>query len=174
MQLIAALLDLCKTSPSIIAIDGPAGAGKTTLAHELKASFSTKRVEIVHMDDLYGGWELSEDFTARLHGLVCDISAGRAHDIQIFDWHHGRFSQSRTVRPVDIVILEGVGSGQSAIRPFLSALIWMDIDDAQGLTRVLHRDGESIRDQMVEWQTQQREHFLRERTRESADFELTT
>lgn len=174
MQLIAALLDLCKHSPAIIAIDGPAGAGKTTLAGEIKAACATKRVAIVHMDDLYGGWELSADFTARLLTLVREISQGRAHQIQIFDWHQGRFNSTRTIDPVDIVILEGVGSGQSAIRPYLSALIWMDIEDSQGLTRVLNRDGESIRTQMLEWQNQQREHFLRERTRESADFELTT
>ena len=174
MQLIAALLDLCKKSPAIIAIDGPAGAGKTTLAGELKASIGTKRVAIVHMDDLYGGWELSEDFTSRLLALVRDISQGKAHEIHIYDWHQGRFSSTRTIDPVDIVILEGVGSGQSAIRPYLSALIWMDIEDSQGLTRVLNRDGDSIRTQMLEWQNYQREHFLRERTRESADFELTT
>lgn len=174
MQLIAALLDLCKKSPAIIAIDGPAGAGKTTLASELKASFSTKRVEIVHMDDLYGGWQLSPEFTTRLLNMVGDISIGKEHRYYIFDWHQGLFTRSRVIAPVDIVILEGVGSGQSAIRPFLSALIWMDINDSEGLARVLARDGDAIREQMQKWQIEQREHFLREQTRERADFELTT
>ena len=37
MQLIDALLDLCsEIIQPIIAIDGPAGAGKTTLAHDIK------------------------------------------------------------------------------------------------------------------------------------------
>jgi len=174
MQLIEALLDLCKSPHSIIAIDGPAGAGKTTLASEIKVSCATKRIEIVHMDDLYGGWELSEEFTHRLQSLIRDFSAGKAHEIDIYDWHQGRFNRKRTIEPVDILILEGVGSGQSALRPSLNALIWIDIDDQLGLDRVLARDGQSIRDEMVSWQRLQTEHFLRERTRESADFELRT
>ena len=54
MQLIAALLDLCsKQQYPIIAIDGPAGAGKTTLAHEIFLSISlTKSVNVIHMDGI--------------------------------------------------------------------------------------------------------------------------
>ena len=174
MQLIAALLDLCKTTPAFIAIDGPAGAGKTTLASELKASFTTRKVEIIHMDDLYGGWQLSPEFTARLTSLVHDLSTSSHGEYQIFDWHQGRFTHTRTITSPDIVILEGVGSGQSAVRPYLSALIWIDISDGEGLTRVLQRDGDGIREEMVKWQEVQRAHFVRGRTRESADFELTT
>ena len=41
MELIAALADLCKEkSRPVIAIDGPAGAGKTTLAHEIFLALS--------------------------------------------------------------------------------------------------------------------------------------
>ena len=42
MELTAALLDLCKgvTQP-VIAIDGPAGGGKTTLAQNLALAFAT-------------------------------------------------------------------------------------------------------------------------------------
>ncbi len=59
MQLTAALLDLCKESPkSVIAIDGPAGAGKTTLATNLALALAQDlRVQIIHMDDLYDGWD---------------------------------------------------------------------------------------------------------------------
>jgi uridine kinase len=58
MEIIAALADLCKEkSRPVIAIDGPAGAGKTTLAQEIFRAFSTKSsVQVIHMDDLYDGW----------------------------------------------------------------------------------------------------------------------
>ena len=51
MELIAALTDLCKEkSRPIIAIDGPAGAGKTTLASEIFLALSSKiSVEVIHM-----------------------------------------------------------------------------------------------------------------------------
>ena len=174
MQLIEALLDLCKSSPSVLAIDGPAGAGKTTLANELKRSFG-KRVEVIHMDDLYGGWELSEDFSHRLLNLVTDIKVDkREHRLEIYDWRLKRFATQRTVSVPEILILEGVGAGQSAISSMIDALIWIDVDEEVGLTRVLARDGDEIRDEMVIWQKAQKEHFLRDRTRERADFELTT
>ena len=39
------------TPGQIIAIDGPAGSGKTTLAKKLQLDIS--EVEIIHLDDLY-------------------------------------------------------------------------------------------------------------------------
>ena len=67
MDLISALLDLCKTSERpIIAIDGPAGAGKTTLATNIHlALYPNYTSTIIHMDDLYNGWDkaLSSELT---------------------------------------------------------------------------------------------------------------
>lgn len=174
MHLIEALLDLCKKSPSVIAIDGPAGAGKTTLANALRAGMTSKKVAVVHMDDLYGGWEISDGFTARLVALVKDFTAGRPHQLEIYDWHQKRFASQRTITPGDILIIEGVGSGQRALRDELNALIWVEIDDQHGLERVLMRDGYEIEEEMVRWQRLQHEHFMKEETKNAADFELTT
>ena len=55
----------------IVAIDGPAGAGKTTLANRLKENIQDSSIEIIHMDDLYDGWQNS--LTPAL-GKVLDIS----------------------------------------------------------------------------------------------------
>ncbi len=72
------------------------------------------------------------------------------------------------------MLLEGVGSGQSAIRSELTALIWIGVDEKVGLERVLERDGDYISNQMQRWLTKQAQHFLLEKTEESADFSLTT
>ena len=52
--------------PAIIAIDGNAGAGKTTLAIEISTKLLDigKSSQIVHMDDLYEGWQ--NPFTVNL------------------------------------------------------------------------------------------------------------
>ena len=52
-SLVQDLLKLAAT-PSIIAIDGVAGSGKTTIA--IKLSEELSNAPIVHMDDLYNGW----------------------------------------------------------------------------------------------------------------------
>ena len=74
MELIAALLDLCKdTSQPIIAIDGPAGAGKTTLALDIKLALAQRySITEIHMDDLYDGWDnaLTSQLTEVLEHVV--------------------------------------------------------------------------------------------------------
>ena len=73
-----------------------------------------------------------------------------------------------------MLILEGVGSSQSAIRPYLSASIWIDIDPTVGFDRVISRDGAIISEQMHGWLVQQEEHFRENNSEVAADFVLTT
>ena len=46
---------------ALVCIDGPAGAGKTTLAELLMARHPHARV--MHLDDLYAGWDNALDAT---------------------------------------------------------------------------------------------------------------
>ncbi|CAB4529989.1 unannotated protein [freshwater metagenome] len=178
MQLTDALLDLCSNRlPSIIAIDGPAGAGKTTLANNLALAMSTSfRVHVVHMDDLYNGWDkaLGEDLTRTLASLVQSHLAAKPLTYSRFNWASSEFDEAITHPVADILILEGVGCGQSAIRENLASLLWIDIDYNQGLARVLERDGENLEKQMQQWLVQQEQHFRVEGTQNAADFILTT
>ena len=125
MDLTAALFDLCNSSKQpILAIDGPAGAGKTTLAEHLSAALSLKyTVAIIHMDDLYNGWDSAFDFHLK-DALVSIVDAHRAkreNSLSRFDWHKNEFGAAEKLAPADLLILEGVGSSQSAIRQNLTA-----------------------------------------------------
>lgn len=178
MQLIAALSDLCKSSPRpIIAIDGPAGSGKTTIAHDiflaLAPSVSTR---VIHMDDLYPGWNdsLGHQLSQTLEYIVKSHISQNPFSLSFYDWKAGEFAEAVTFEPTELLILEGVGAGQSAIRSNFSALVWMDIDPIAGVARVLERDGLAIKDAMSTWLIQQEKHFLTEGTQNAADFILTT
>jgi uridine kinase len=178
MQLIAALTDLCKdkTRP-IIAIDGPAGAGKTTLARELSLAFSCKiSVQVIHMDDLYAGWEnaLSDDLSKVLQYLVNQHESGLPAKIQRYNWIRSAFEESEELAVSDLLILEGVGSGDKDLQERFAALIWMEIDPEVGLARVIKRDGLQVQDQMQKWLATQAQYFSQHSTREKADFILTT
>ena len=178
MQLTAALLDLCKDSPkSVIAIDGPAGAGKTTLATNLALALAPElRVQIIHMDDLYDGWDnaLGSRLSETLAHIVSSHKSGRKISFSKYDWAKSEFKVAEEIPDADLIILEGVGSGQGVIRDELAALLWIDIDHSFGLERVIARDGDSIKAQMQMWLTQQQQHFSREGTQNAADFILTT
>ena len=178
MDLISALLDLCKTSERpIIAIDGPAGAGKTTLATNIHlALFPNYTSTIIHMDDLYNGWDkaLSSELTEVLTHIAMAHRQGQPISLSKYDWANATFSPAELIDDAQLIILEGVGSGQSALREYLSALIWIDIDESKGLSRVLERDGEVIKEQMQKWLMTQEQHFAIEKTDNAADFVLTT
>ena len=157
---------------SLIAIDGRAGAGKTTLAASFYEELSAdKTVAVIHMDDLYDGWEnaLSECLTQTLESIVKSHQSKVAFEIDIFNWQSMSFDSKRVIHPVDILILEGVGAGQKVVRDAGATLYWLDIDAEVGIQRVLNRDGNQIASQMKQWQIAQEIHFLRDKTRENAE-----
>jgi uridine kinase len=179
MQINEALRDLFNGSPKplILAIDGPAGSGKSTLAGEIARAFAgTYEIEVIHLDDLYNGWAeaLSEDLFQRIAQLITAQRASKAIELAIYDWSAAAFSGSREVKAVQLLIIEGVGSSNQLLQENLTTSIWLDIDQSTGLARVLERDGDEIRDEMLKWQKMESEYFARDLTRERADFILST
>jgi uridine kinase len=179
MQINEALRDLFNeaTKPLVLAIDGPAGSGKSTLAGEIARAFAgTYDLEVIHLDELYNGWDnaLSEELFQRITQIISAQQVGKSTDLAIYDWSTRSFSGSREVKAVQLLIIEGVGSSNLLLHRSLTTSIWLDIDQSIGLARVLERDGEEIRDEMVKWQKMESEYFARDLTRERADFILST
>ena len=182
MNLVAVVEDLLKGAPRcgnthIIAIDGRAGAGKTTFANELSLALSLHRkVSVVHLDEIYAGWELAltDTLTESLSQIIKSISDGESVTFPVYDWTWQQFDSTREISPCDLIIFEGVGSAQRVVRDIATASMWIDIDQQTGLQRVLGRDGAAIANQMNLWQEREEGHFLSDATRENADFILST
>lgn len=179
MQINEALRDLFSQAPKplVLAIDGPAGSGKSTLAGEIARAFAgTYDIEVIHLDELYNGWDnaLSEELFLRIAQLIAAQRAGKTTDLAIYDWSAAAFSGSREVKAVQLLIIEGVGSSSHLLHANLTTSIWLDIEQSVGLARVLERDGDEIRGEMVKWQKMESEYFARDLTRERADFILST
>ena len=158
---------------SLIAIDGRAGAGKTTLAATLFAQISLKHsVDVIHMDDLYQGWEdsLSIHLTQTLESIVKAHQFNESFEIEIFNWNAMKFDSTQKIEPVEYLILEGVGAGQKIVRDAGATLYWLDVDPDVGIARVLKRDGNQIAEQMKQWQIDQELHFMSDKTRENAQY----
>ena len=162
---------------TLYAIDGPAGAGKTTYAAQLEAELSLNAtVKIIHMDDLYNGWDnaLSNALSEILDRISTAHLAGRECVIKKFNWSTMEFDSEEMITPTDFLIIEGVGAAQQIVRESGAVTYWLDIEPEIGLQRVLARDGAHIEVQMRQWQIDQDKHFARDETRENCEFKLTS
>jgi uridine kinase len=162
---------------TLYAIDGPAGAGKTTYAAQLEAELSVNAtVKTIHMDDLYNGWDnaLSNALSEILDRISTAHLAGRECVIKKFNWSTMEFDSEEIITPTDFLIIEGVGAAQQIVRESGAITYWLDIEPEIGLQRVLARDGAHIEVQMRQWQIDQDKHFARDETRENCEFKLTS
>ena len=154
----------------LISIDGPAGAGKTTLANNIANTFSD--CHIIHMDDLYRGWVLTlgPNLTRELISILEQLEESGNVSYTKFDWLSNSLGEICVISNPQILILEGVGAGQKAISSKIDIKVWVEIPYDMGLKRVLARDGMGIKDEMARFLIQQDTHFKIEETRENSDF----
>jgi hypothetical protein len=169
------VLDLVRSRPPtlgpgrLVSIDGPAGSGKTTLAEEIAGSTGAP---VVHMDDLFEGWEGLPRITAQLDGLLRPLTEGRPGSYRRWDWFAGGWADTVTVPPASLLVLEGVGSGSLAHADLITALVWVEVPYELRMSRGLARGGVEVAERWQQWAIDEQEHFSRERTRERADVRL--
>ena len=178
MQLIEALAEITRgVDQPIIAIDGPAGAGKTTLASTLSLALSPQMsTTVIHMDELYPGWEnaLGDELTKTLTWLTSCHKAKKPLLYSSFNWIANEFNPPKSHASTQLLILEGVASAQLPIEESLATSIWLDLDPEIGFRRVIERDGENISLEMKKWLVTQEQHFAADRTKERCEFLLST
>jgi len=173
LNLLSELREVKSDEPFIIAIDGPAGSGKTTLAQKLLDDLSD--AQVIHMDDLYDGW--SDPLSVKLtSGVISQLFEPLVMKLpikyQCFDWKLNRFDSIKSIYQSRYLIIEGVGSGQKSFDKYLNILIWIQIDPQVGFNRVIARDGEQVRTEMLKFLDDQNIHFLAELTEFRADYTL--
>lgn len=178
----ASLLDRLAATPSrlgrtrLLAVDGPAGSGKTTLA----AAFDTEGrargldIAVVHLDDMYNGWatDFDELATRVLQQLLMPLRRGETARWQRYDWDAVRFDGWEPVTPPDVLVLDGCGSGALPLAPSTSLLVWVEAPRDVRIARGVARDGEQVLTQWLAWMDHEQAHFATNDTRERADVRL--
>ena len=172
-SLLQEIIGIENDKTTLIAIDGVAGSGKTTLALKLATDLTDSYV--VHMDDLYDGWNnpLSQKLTARvISQLLNPISKQMSVSYQVFNWKLNRFTDFKSVPQSKYLILEGVGSAQREFRPYMNKIIWIECDPNLGYNRVIARDGDQVKQEMLKFLIDQNNHFSTELSKNAADYTL--
>ncbi|MBZ5741125.1 4-amino-4-deoxy-L-arabinose transferase [Nocardioides mangrovi] len=173
----AGVVDLLLSRPStlgsarLLCIDGPSGSGKTELAAAVSALVETP---VVHMDDLYEGWDGLAAVDGQLESLLRPLSRGLPGGYRRYDWHARAFAETVTVSPAPVVVVEGVGSGARTVADLVTVLVWVDADRDVRRRRGLERDGATFAPYWDAWEVAERERFARDRTSVRADLALWT
>jgi len=154
----------------VVAVDGPAGSGKTTFAGRLAAAIGAS---VIHSDDLCPGWDgLQEVGPLLLERVLKPLTSGAAPRYQRYDWDRAAYAEWRELPPGPTLLIEGVNSGPRAAASYLSLLLWIDAPFELRLSRGLQRDGEESRERWERWMAEEAALFRAERTRERADLHV--
>jgi uridine kinase len=153
-------------SGRLVCVDGPAGSGKTTLAGEIAALTGAP---VVHMDNLYEGWDGLPRVGDQLDRLLLPLSRNRPGSYRRWDWYADRWAEVVVVPPAPLLVVEGVASGSRSYAGLVTVLVWVEVPVDLRLERGLARDGVELDEHLRAWAVAEQDHFARDGTRDRAD-----
>ncbi|WP_069160027.1 uridine kinase family protein [Nocardia altamirensis] len=153
-------------STRVVAIDGPGGAGKSTLAAQLARECAATVVQT----DSFASWDNTLNWWPRLESQVLEpLSRDVPGRYQRYDWDARALAEWHEVAPGGVVVLEGVSSARAVVRSRLSLAIWVETPRATRLTRGLDRDGSAALPLWDRWMADEDNHFAADDTRANVD-----
>ena len=174
----SAMLTISRAPPrcgavTVVAIDGPSGAGKTDFSAALKERLPN--AEVLHMDDLYPGWDGLEQAVADVHDhVLAPLARGQQAAYRRWDWEHERYAEWLSLPATRLLLVEGVGSGARPGWQLESVLIWLEADRDERFRRGIERDGESYLPHWKRWAADEDALFARDGTRSRAELIIDT
>ncbi|MFJ3902474.1 uridine kinase [Streptomyces sp. NPDC090025] len=156
----------------LVAVDGHAGSGKSTLAGRLAAALGAHGdgpAPVLHTDDLATHDEPFAWTGRILDQVIGPLSRGRTAHYHPYDWNTREWRPARPLEPAPVVLVEGVGAGRRALRPFLARLLWMDRGPEESWARGRRRDGPALATYWDGWTVAETRHFAEDPSRPFAD-----
>ncbi|MFH8345326.1 uridine kinase [Streptomyces sp. NPDC018045] len=150
----------------LIGVDGHAGSGKSTFARHLAAALGG--APVIRLDDIATHDELFDWMERFRSEVLAPLSRGEAARYGVYDWVRGEFTARRESAPAHAVVVEGVGAGRRALRPYLACLLWMDLTAGHSWARGRLRDGPAQAAFWDDWIPAERAHFAADPSRPHA------
>ena len=169
-----------KNPTPIILIDGRAASGKSSLAADLKNALFKELEQaprLIHMDDLYPGWEGLQLGSFYLNQQVLQpLSAGKTAHWQLWDWQkaeRGRADEPgngwREFAGGTPLIVEGCGALSRVSSELAHLRVWIEAPKELRHARWIERDGEKFNDYWHIWAAQEDELYQQEKSKQLAD-----
>jgi len=170
----------CQAGVLVVAVDGHGTAGKSTLAAEVAR---VTAAAVVHTDDFFlrpparAGSQPPRPRSLRQYydwrriraEALEPLRAGRSATFRCFDWGRGAgLGGVATVRPSDVILLEGVFSACPALSDLVDWSVFVDTPDHERLRRL--RAQVAPDDWDADWLAVQQSYF--DQTRPAASFDL--
>lgn len=162
----------------IIIVDGRSGSGKTTFATQLQNQLFSEgdsAPRIIHMDDLYLGWDGLQDGVSYLQRMILSplVTNGSA-SWQVYDWEKGKRDSWREFSGGTPLIIEGCGSLNTFTASLTNLTIWLEATEQIRTQRWQERDGDKYLKYFDMWAAQELDFIAREKSPELASFRTTT
>jgi uridine kinase len=151
----------------LVGVDGHAGSGKSTFAARVAAALGG--APVLHLDDIASHDELFAWTDRLLAQVIVPLSRGGTAAYAPYDWRTRRFGPPGALPPAPVLLVEGVGAGRRALRPWLAMLLWMDLPPEEAWARGRRRDGVEQREFWDGWVAAERRHFAEDPSRPFAD-----
>jgi len=171
--------ELLKQGNTIVAIDGKAASGKSTLASDIKNNFNCS---IIHMDDYFLPPE--KKTPERLAEPGGNVDYERFYDevisnlnneyitINKYDCQSNVYTQE-TVSNDRLLVVEGAYSMRPEFIDKYDMTIFMDISDSDQEKRILERNGKTMLKRFInEWIPLENKYFKHYNTKAKADYIL--
>ena len=167
----------------LVAIDGPAASGKTTLAARLASRCGA---QVLHMDDYFlqphqrtpqryaqpGGNVDRERF---FEEALLPLSRGERYMRRRFDCGSMTLLEGEWAEPGALTIVEGSYSMHPALAPHYDLRVLLRVDKATQSARILERNGEEKHRQFIErWIPLEKRYFEETHIEERCDMQLVT
>lgn len=136
-------------SKVIIAIDGNAGAGKTTLANFLK---QTLKAQVIHMDNFFLPLELRtksryQEIGGNIHyerfvaEVTQNIKSNIDFEYRVFSCKRCDYVSTEKINNSGIIIIEGVYSMNPKLNMDYDLKLFIEIDEIEQANRIIKRNG---------------------------------
>jgi uridine kinase len=172
----------------LLAIDGPSASGKSTLAGQISKHF--QQCTIIHVDDFYKtSLQRKNQISINTqHGIDFDLERlkqqvlepivlGKSANYQIYNWSSDRLTDTRTIKPSGLIIIEGIYSLRQDLQSYFDFKIWLEAPKKVCEERVLKRDQDGTGN-YSNWKNDYRpaeeQYITLQNPENSADLVLTT